>query len=429
MQSVELYQQERYEEAEICAKKELVLNARNHNSLQVVGNVCFIRGDFYGALAFYRRALCCGGNKADLFNVANTLFQLKKYHQSLLWVQKILMVDEAYFEALLLRGQCFLALEKTTDSISCFRQALQYNNKNCWLFNYLGQALQKNGNYEDALEASLQAVRLSGGEDSQHINFAYAVYEIALEIGGDSIRKFIDKWYSEYAENPIVKYAVAAIDSNREIVKSDLSYVQKMFDIFADDFEETLQGLDYQVPALIAEECLSIYRKKKLTNPVILDMGCGTGFCGKFLDSLSLEMDLEGVDISSEMLKKAAEKDVYKSLVCNDIERFFSKTDSLYQIIIAADVLTYFGSLENIFFQVKKHLQKNGTFIFSITQNTTGKDDYFLHMSGRFSHAENYIKKLIVENDFILKKQRNCKLRNEGNSSVLGWIFSIEKSS
>ncbi len=429
MQSVELYRQARYDEAEISARKELACDKTNHDALQVLGNVCFIRGDFFAALSLYRRGFLLGTDKADVFNIANVFFQLKKYRQAALWVKKALTMDDAFFDAWILLGQCQMALEQNMEATDSLRKACRLKSDDVWVHSYLGQVLQKNGEYDAALEEALCAVLLSGGEDSQQINMAYALYETALENGKDSIQKFASAWQQKYAGNPIVDYALAALVSDKKILKSDALYVRKIFDIFAEDFEETLASLDYRVPQIIATECKAFCEEKILQEWRILDMGCGTGLCGKFLASLYLKISLDGVDISAEMLKKAAEKNVYKSLFCDDVEHFFAMSDSLYDVIVAADVLTYFGALENIFFQVKKHLKKNGAFIFSVTQNSLNDDDSFLHMSGRFLHTENYVKKVVKQCGFMVKKQQSCKLREEGDSEVFGWIFCIEKSS
>jgi len=428
MKSVELYRQARYDEAEICAQKELSSGGGKHNALQVLGNIRFMRGDFCAALNFYRRSLYQNKNAADFFNIANTLFQLKKYRQSLIWSQKAVAEEASFFDAWVLQGQNQLSLEHNVEAVACFEKAFRLNENDFWVCNYLGQALQKTGHFSEGLKMSLRAVELSGGDDSQQINMAYALYETALETGMEPVKEIASEWQKKYSGNPIVEYAAAALDSKQDISKSDLLYVSKIFDIFADDFEATLTSLDYRVPLIISEECDSVCRMKKLSVPQILDIGCGTGFCGKFLDSKLPKMVLSGVDISSKMLNQAREKNIYKKLFCDDIERFLQKTDSLYDIIVAADVLTYFGALENIFFLVKKHLPKEGFFIFSVTQNFANEDDYFLHLSGRFVHSEKYIEKLAEKFGFVIKKRRREKLRNEGDSEVWGWIFCIKKS-
>ncbi|MGD1717154.1 class I SAM-dependent DNA methyltransferase [Hydrocoleum sp. CS-953] len=84
------------------------------------------------------------------------------------------------------------------------------------------------------------------------------------------------------------------------------------YDRWADIYETDVGEVWKPVP-LAASSMLAKYMPNK--QGTILDVGAGTGLVGIALTQLGFE-NIIGTDISPGMLAKAAEKDVYKSLVC-----------------------------------------------------------------------------------------------------------------
>ena len=76
-----------------------------------------------------------------------------------------------------------------------------------------------------------------------------------------------------------------------------------LFDRYADTFEQSLSGLGYQGPVLIAKLLqASGFAPRKQLN--ILDAGCGTGLCAPAL--LPYAARLTGVDLSPAMVERLA---------------------------------------------------------------------------------------------------------------------------
>lgn len=92
----------------------------------------------------------------------------------------------------------------------------------------------------------------------------------------------------------------------------------------------------------------------------ILDAGCGTGLCAPFLKKYASWHGLEGVDLSSGMLAEAARKKLYARLYCQELCAFLSGHKKRYDLIAAADVLTYFGDLDSVFAGFAFALKKTG---------------------------------------------------------------------
>jgi SAM-dependent methyltransferase len=75
-------------------------------------------------------------------------------------------------------------------------------------------------------------------------------------------------------------------------------------------------GMDYRLPADVAAAFLA----GGGTGPV-LDVGAGTGLVGAALRALGFTGQIDGVDLSPQMLDQAREKQVYRDLIEADITR------------------------------------------------------------------------------------------------------------
>ncbi len=80
---------------------------------------------------------------------------------------------------------------------------------------------------------------------------------------------------------------------------------------WADTYDqELLEEFGYRAPHAAVEHLLHIVPDR---DSQILDMGCGTGIVGELLFSNGYQ-NIDGLDLSPEMLQKAQERNVYRSL-------------------------------------------------------------------------------------------------------------------
>jgi predicted TPR repeat methyltransferase len=66
-------------------------------------------------------------------------------------------------------------------------------------------------------------------------------------------------------------------------------------------------------------------------------LGCGTGLFGPQL-LRPLARTLTGIDLSSNMLKKAEQRGLYDHLICGDIAEFLETQSHAFDLAVAADV-------------------------------------------------------------------------------------------
>lgn len=164
-------------------------------------------------------------------------------------------------------------------------------------------------------------------------------------------------------------------------------YIVETFDRYADFFEQQLVNvLGYDVPEKL---CAALHA---VTDPgrlyCTLDAGCGTGLCAPLLRPIS--RTLVGVDLAPKMLEQAARRQAYDRLVCADLVGFLERAPMAFDLIIAADVLIYFGDLAPLFDAAAQALVPGGFFACSTESLDAGR--YRLLPTGRFAHTPAYVR-------------------------------------
>lgn len=422
------YEQNKLIRAYFYARLTLLLNRQNPSAMVVLGNIAYRRKKYIKSLKYYKKAL---QHKQDFytanFNTAGIYFDMKNYPAAYFYGLRTVRLYPHSQEAQALFADICLEQNKTDEALEVLSQIYAKNKKDYWVCNSLSRAYQQQKKYAEALDMGWKAVTISKGENSQHVNFGYLLYEIGLEFPFANVKGYAKKWVTKYPSNPVVSHMANAIINNTDVSQIDSLFVREIFDAFADDFEEVLKGLNYKVPSLIGKSLDSLFSNLKLKKMKILDAGCGTGLCGKYLRKYAKFRGLDGVDISPKMLKIAKQKKVYSHLYNQDLRTFLDSHSSAYDLVVAADVFTYFGELNPLFVLLYNSLRKGGRILFSVSENFQNENNYFLHQSGRFLHNRKYVENSLKRQGFFVEKLNRACLRNEGENKVFGWIVMAQK--
>lgn len=203
--------------------------------------------------------------------------------------------------------------------------------------------------------------------------------------------------------------------------------MEGLFDDYADRFETSLvEKLDYSVPQKLAELI-----GKAATGDAfdtIVDIGCGTGLLG--IEIRSLAKRLEGFDISQNMLAKADEKSLYDHLgqadLSLDAEASGLFTPVLTQhradLVAAADVMMYLGSLETVMPLVSALLKPSGFFAFSV-EDAGDEQGFVLRESLRYAHSKSYVIDLLERSGFSPMEIRKTTIRKDAGKPLSGILF------
>lgn len=189
-----------------------------------------------------------------------------------------------------------------------------------------------------------------------------------------------------WLQDPSAAYLLAAVTGQGGPDRSPPAYIAKYFDDFAEQFDAKLvDTLGYDVPGKLISIVRSATASGRLYDAA--DCGCGTGLCGPLLRPMARE--LTGVDLSAKMLEQAAKRNVYHRLVCEELSAFLNRSKGCFDLLVAADVLIYFGDLVEVLSAAANALRPGGLLAFS-TELSSG-ESYRLRPSGRFAHTPSYV--------------------------------------
>ena len=201
------------------------------------------------------------------------------------------------------------------------------------------------------------------------------------------------------------------------------SYIEEVFDEFADHYEKSLTtNLGYDLPSQLYDFYVQHLPGPKAAS--VLDLGCGTGLVGQKFSTLC--RSLNGVDISAKMLQAARQKDLYENLHHAKIIDYLNNcSGASYDLVISADVLPYLGSLEELLRKVLPVLVRGGHFLFSVEDHPGEIQRPVLQQSGRFAHSKKYVQAVADQTGWRIIAMTTLDLRKEREDWIRGSVYLI----
>jgi predicted TPR repeat methyltransferase len=392
------------------------------------GNALRRLGRPLDALDSYERALALQANYPEAWcHRAIVLNDLGRHPDAAASAERALGARPGYTDALQALGNALQALERFEEAVQAYDRALAKAapDRQAEIWCARGAALKKSGDLAQALSSYDHALALRPDYAmaehyranalralGQHEN-AIAAYHRARELGADPTG---------------VAFALAALGEGELPSSAPADYIKGLFDQYAGHFDQHLVGvLGYRTPALL-KELLDEHPGSAPALAAALDRGCGTGLCAALLRPLARR--LAGVDLSEKMLDKARETGLYDELACADILAWLEGRQAEWDLVLAADVLVYFGELAPLFERVARALRPGGRFAFSVESlGSDGATRYAITASNRYTHALAYVRACAGAAGLTLVEQRDAVLRTENGREVEGMLFLLGRPS
>ena len=356
-----------------------------HNNL---GNIFRETNQFEAAFRAYQRVVELVPGHADGWNNLGVLLRGRGEYEE---------ADKAYLRAIALnpshvaarqnRGSLLARLHRFDEAVATYKKVLELRPRDAAAYDALSRTLYRAGRIEEAI----------------------AVYH---------------EWLKSDAGNSVALHMLAACTGEGAPARASDRYVRDTFDAFAGNFDQVLDQLGYRAPALIGE-----WLEQALPTAdgslVVADAGCGTGLCADFLRPRAKH--LVGVDLSAGMLARARARNQYDRLVEAELSAWFASQQPDYDLIVSADTLCYFGALEEVLSGAARVLRSGGRLVFTV-ESADRADTYRLNPTGRYGHAEGYVREVLLRAMLETIGIEPAVLRRERGSEVAGLLVSARRA-
>jgi predicted TPR repeat methyltransferase len=225
-------------------------------------------------------------------------------------------------------------------------------------------------------------------------------------------------WLAENTTDDPIQGHERRVLTQQDIDRAPSDYVEALFDNFADRFDAQLvDNLGYDAPALLADRVAA--HGDRFAR--ILDLGCGTGLAGPHLRRFHGR--ITGVDLSSGMLARAAERGDHDQLIQAEAVDFLRGASDGFDLIFSADVLVYFGDLAPLFAAAASALPPGGVLAVSTER---GEESWTLLPSARYAHGESYVRQASAP-WFDLLDQAEISLRRDATDITPGRLYVMRR--
>jgi predicted TPR repeat methyltransferase len=378
-------------------------------------------GRLVEAEAAYRRILRAQPNNADALNFLGMLTcQTGNSQGAAELLSRSVEADAGNPHAWLNYGNVLLMNGDKEAARAAFEKATQLAPELPIAWFNLGVCLGRCRLPDEAASALHHALRLEPGYIPAYVSLATLLHYLGNYTEAAEVYR---EWLAHDPGNPMATHLLAAATGQDPPSRANDGYVTQLFDDFAESFDENLTALKYRAPELIAERL-----KREIPfdgSRETLDAGCGTGWCGPLLRPLARL--LVGVDLSAGMIAKARARAVYDELVAQELCQFMRERPNTFDVIASADTLVYFGSLEAPLAAARVALRPGGILVFTVERLDSG-DPYRLEPHGRYSHSEDYVRRVAAEAGFGALTLEECVLRRERGQDVRGHLVLARRA-
>lgn len=306
-------------------------------------------------------------------------------------------------------GAVRLKLGRPAEAVALLAEALAQEPGNGEALRHRAAALAELGQLESALASVDQALQLQPGDAA------------AWTLRGSLLRSLgrpaeAAQAYRAGAANgddsALNRYFLASLGGAAAPPHAPREYVESLFDGYSQAFDAHLvQVLRYRAPERLVQGLAAVRAD------AALDLGCGTGLCGRLLRPLAARLD--GVDLSANMVEGARAAGWYDEVVHADAADYLHATPQRYDLVIAADVFIYVGALEHVFAGVARVMPPGGRFCFCVELAAPGPD-LVLQPSLRYAHSAAYIHGLARQSGFEVAAAGEWPIREDQGSPVPG---------
>lgn len=387
------FQQGRSDEALELMNGVLRHHPKSPYLLSNLGLVLHALGRFEESLQRLDQSLALeSGQPEALYNRGNALRALGRFDDALESYSQALAAKPGYAEALNGRATLFMEQGKWSDVESCLRECVQLAPGYAEAQVNLGLVLVQVGRDAEAAAQVEMARTLQAQKDFPHHSFGLLLARCG------QVKEAQEQLRMALARDPQdaqgARLLLAGLGGQPLPERLSVTFVNRLYAKRALEWDRLMTEGNYRGAHLVVEALTRFAPQDRQLE--ILDAGCGTGLVGELLRGSA--RSLVGVDLSNEMLARAATKGAYSSLHRDDLVEFLTAHPASYDAVTCAATLIHFGDLQPVFGAAGNALRAGGLFVFTLFNNKTETSGYTAGtlsdgyaQGGCYAHGAGYV--------------------------------------
>jgi predicted TPR repeat methyltransferase len=375
------------------------------------------------AVTLIERSLELEPDRADWHsNLGIVLRDRLKLDEAIVACQHAIALDPDHANAHNNLGVLLRAQGKPVEAEAAYRAAIRVSPEHSDAYTNLGILLNGQKRTHEAVVCFCKVITFRPKHPEARRLLALAHWTLG-EV--DEAVGVFEEWLKEEPDHPIARHMIAACSGRDVPARASDAFIETTFDSFAGSFDAKLARLLYRAPALVAGMLAdsNVEASKSLD---VLDAGCGTGLCGPLIAPYARR--LVGVDLSARMLAQAQARHVYDELVKRELTAYLRDSPRLFDVIVSADTLVYFGPLDGVVVASADALRPGGQLIFTVEESIDAGSDagYAISPHGRYSHTRPYLERVLADAN-LLPEIMPAELRLEAGDPVQGLLVRATK--
>lgn len=410
-------------EAEQLYRHVLSVAPENLNALHFLGLLCHQQNRKEEAILYIRQIITLSPDNADAHNnLGNILEGMGNISEAEACFRKAISLNPKHGPAHNNLGVVLMAQNRAEEAISAYFRASELSPGSAEFRYNMGNAFRKCGKLETAIEAYQAAVALAPEYAAAWQGLARSYLLLNRR---EEAAVVFQKWLKKDPGNPVILYLQATLLGHNVPERAPNHYIEQVFDDLANSFDNHLvDKLEYRAPTLLME-ALTVALPSPASELDILDAGCGTGLCAPLLKPYARR--LVGVDLSAGMLAKARGREAYDDLIQAELTGYLEQENHLFDIIVSADTLCYFGELETVLTAAAGKLRPDGYMAFTLEDAGIEAQTYKLNPHGRYAHSIDYVRRVLENSGLDIFSISSAILRKENREPVTGHVVVSRK--
>jgi len=421
---------QQYQKAVDCLNQVLAISATHRPAIMLLITAYMALQQFEQA-----EALCNAVYNAEPNN-AGILFQLgaikksqNKLDQAMVFFDRALVLQPGAVHILVNKGLVLQSTGHLDEAIALFQQATQQAPAMAQYWYILAMAWLGKSELTPAIQCLEKSFQLDPENIETGRQLAQALRHVGRTGECEVVCRKVLSVDPQNAEALFFQDAFSKQKNNQQLERVPAEVTRQMYkgqDI-GKKFDASLKhSLAYKAPEVLNEAVREALGEDRAANKIdILELGCGSGLCGsRFVDIANA---LIGTDISPDMLEAAKEKQTYTDLYAADLIDVLENYKATMDLVIAMDVLCYFGDLTPIFQRCHDVLAEKGIFAFSTVKPKTSAL-WELQDQGHFVHSLAHLQQVGEKAGFKQIFAREMPLRRELNEDQYGYVCLYQKT-